>query len=168
MNKFEAIEFLKHYQPLPDDNELTKEIIDNYDEVRKFFKSNPDEICIPLFLNSFGYVSGFGVYQLIEDVIRLFDKDKIIPHIKKALSSQHKGIRYWNTQIAAIFPDKKLINELANGLNENDFDMKYAAITALEQIGGLETKTLLERALEKENDKELKELLCEVIKDIRN
>jgi len=53
MNKFEAIEFLKHHQPLPDDNELTKEIIDNYDEVRKFFKSNPDEICIPLFLNSF-------------------------------------------------------------------------------------------------------------------
>lgn len=166
MNKLEAIEFLSKYQPLPDDDKLTKEIIDNYDAVRKYFKDNPDEECVPLFLNSFGYVSGFGVYQLIEDVIRLFDKDKVIPHLKQALSSQYRGVRYWNTQIAAIFPDNELIQELGNRLKEDDFDMRYAAITALEQVGGLEVKTLFKYALDKEDEEELKELLSEAIKNI--
>jgi hypothetical protein len=166
MNKIEAIEFLKQHQPLPDDDKLTKEIIDNYDAVRKYFKLNPDEECIPLFLNSFGYVDGFGVYQLIEDIISLFDREKVVPHLKKALQSQFRGVRYWNTQIAAIFPNNELINELKNRLMEDDFDMRYAAITALEQIGGSEVKIILEQALKNEDEDELKDLLREAIKNI--
>jgi hypothetical protein len=65
MNKEKAIEFLKKHQPMPDDDSLSTELINEYDMVRKYFLMNPDEECIPLFLNSYGKIDGYGVYKLI-------------------------------------------------------------------------------------------------------
>ena len=69
MTDNEAIEFLKTVQPLPDDSELSEELIAQYDEVRKHFIKSPNELAVPLLLNSFGDGDGFGVYQLVEDAI---------------------------------------------------------------------------------------------------
>ncbi len=71
MNKVEALSFLKAHQPLPDDDLLKEEEIQKYNEVREYFINNPDEDCIPLFLNLFGGKDGLGVYELVEDVITM-------------------------------------------------------------------------------------------------
>ena len=93
MNTQEALEFLEQNQPMPADSELTEEHIAKYDEIRSFFIESPDLACLPLFLNSFGDGDGFGVYQLIEDVIGQLRFEEVLPHLLDALSSPFRSVR---------------------------------------------------------------------------
>ncbi len=65
MTTDDALDFLRRHQPMPDDEVLTEDLIQQYDEVRQHFIDSPDQRCIPLFLGSFGDGDGFGVYQLV-------------------------------------------------------------------------------------------------------
>lgn len=75
LTKNEAISFLEEHQSMPKDDELKESEIKKYEEVRKYFLDNPDEQCIPLFLNSFGGKDGFGVYQMVEEVLLDIDNN---------------------------------------------------------------------------------------------
>lgn len=129
MNKQEAISFLKTYQPLPDDENLTEEIINKYDEIRKFFIENPEDDVIELFLNSYGNGDGFGVYPLVEDVLLHCSKDKVILAIKKILENidTPNNIRYWVTQNAELFFDERLRIGLEISLQSESKDIRDAA-----------------------------------------
>lgn len=130
----EAFSFLKEHQPMPSDGELKKEEIEKYEEIRKFFLDNVDEQCIPLFLNSFGGKDGFGIYQMVEDVILMYDKEVVLPYILNAFNSTSEYIVYWCIQIASNFSDARLFIPLVEFLNYEDEDIKLATITALAQL----------------------------------
>lgn len=74
MTKKEALAFLALNQPMPNDYDITQELINKYNNVRLYFSANPAEEAIPLFLQSFGEGDGFGVYQLVEDFLYKCDK----------------------------------------------------------------------------------------------
>lgn len=157
MTREEALNFLKKHQPMPADVDLSEELIKKYDEVRKYFLHNKCTECIPLFLNSFGYINGFGVYQLVEDVILNFSEEDVVPHIIKALDSKEYSIRFWNVQIAANYPIPELLPSFKKLLNEKDFDIKYNTLTAIDQYSLILIKPILEEYLQREDDEELKE-----------
>jgi len=71
------IDFLHKNQPMPQDENLSEEMITIYDDARRFFEHHPNKLCIPLFLNSFGERDGFGVYQLVENLIFMFPKEEV-------------------------------------------------------------------------------------------
>lgn len=156
----EALEFLSRHQPMPDEENLDEATINQYDEARKLFLAEPDERCIPLFLNSFGTGSGLGVYQLVEDVLVQFDNEQVLPHLLAALESPIESVRYWNAQVAASFPSPQLIGPLSN-LLDDDYDTQAVAITALGEIENPEARKILEKRLESETDPELRELLSD-------
>jgi len=168
MNLFEAIDFLKENQPLPDDRvlETNSEILEKFNEVRKYFLENPNPICISLFINSFGNGSGFGIYQLIEDVLLMYSSGQVIPHLIKGLKSQKYGIKYWSTQIASSFPNNKLIDPLAKLLKDKRSDVRYAAIVALAEIDDKRALDLIKNAQKLEEDTEVLELIEEVISNL--
>jgi hypothetical protein len=163
MTRDEAIRFLREHQPMPADGELSTETISRYDEARKLFLQHPDPESVPLFLGSFGEGDGFGVYQLIGDVIVQLDRDVVLPHLAEALRSAHRSVRYWSAQIAALVPDSRLAERLTGLLADEDSGVRYAAVTALEPIGGQGVTMALKRALETEPDPWLRRLLTEVI-----
>lgn len=163
MIKEEAFEFLRQNQPLPDDSGLSEEMVSRYNEIRLFFTENPDEDAVPLLLNSFGAGDGFGVYQLIEDVVGPHSSEVVVPYLVKALSSAVGSARYWCAQIAARFPSPDLIEPLGKLLRDDDYDVRYAAVTALEQIPGQKSSDILKRAFDVEQDEELKDLIREVL-----
>lgn len=68
MTKDEALQFLLEHQPMPSEQLLTQELINKYDDVRKYFIENPAKEAIPLFMQSYGDGDARGVYQLVEDV----------------------------------------------------------------------------------------------------
>lgn len=166
MTQDQAVQFLKAHQPMPSTSELQDVDMHAYDQVRRFFLENPNRICIPLFLNSFGEGDGLGVYQLVEDVIYRFPADEVVPHLAQSLRSPYKSVRYWSAQIATRFPSENLIDALSNLLIENDYDMKYVAITALEQIGGERVRKILNDCKYKENDHEIQKLINEVLSEM--
>lgn len=109
---------------MPCDDVLTEEEINEYDEVRKYYVNNPNEICIPLFLNSFGGKDGMGVYQMVEDIFMMYSSEKVIPHIIQALNSPYDSIKYWAIQIASNFPDICLFNNVEKCLKSEDSDIR--------------------------------------------
>jgi hypothetical protein len=159
----EALSFLEAHQPMPDTRQSSDSEWSKYDEIREFFEENPDERCIPLFLNSFGQGDGRGVYQLIEDVIRNFSSEVVVPHLKAALTNSSDSIKYWNSQIASWFPDVRLVSELAVLITHSDSDLRCAALIALSGIQGQEVTECLQVALDRETDGELRELMTDAL-----
>lgn len=166
MTNEEALNFLRSHQPLPPDHELDEDTIVRFDKVREFFENNPDPACIQLLLNSFGEGSGFGVYQLVGGTLLMQDKGLVIKELHSALRNPNKGIRLWSAEIASLFPDNSLLEPLVRLLDEDDFDLKYAALTALEQVKTLELLGTLTEYIAKEQEEELRRVAEEIVDDI--
>jgi len=161
MTDNEAIDFLKNHQPMPNDIFLNQniEILNIYEQVRKHFLHSFNKSCVPLFLNSFGDINGFGVYQLVEDVILRYEADIVLPHLIENIENGTYPVKYWCTQIAALFPDNRLIESLKNSFNGASFDLKYHIIIAMGNIENTEAKDLLISLLTKETNEELVDLI---------
>lgn len=171
ITKLEALSFLKEHQPMPTDDELTEYEIRKYEEVRKFFLNNADVQCIPLLLNSFGGKDGLGVYQMMEDVILMYDKEEVLPHILDAFNNSCEYVIYWCVQIASNFPDADLFIPLSKFIKHDDEDIKIASITALAQLALNDIRTydvidVLKKEIEIISDEEVKEFAEEVLEDI--
>lgn len=136
MNTNEAINFLSKHQPMPADSVLTQEIIDQYDNVRKYFIQNPDIKAIPFFLRSFGDGNGWGVYQVVEDFFYRCPHDEVVFAIKTVLEDETipDSVRYWTTQTAAAFSDNILRKGISLSLASANEDIKEAALLALEVL----------------------------------
>lgn len=173
MTKNEALYFLNSHQPMPSDENLSSELIGAYEKVRVFFKNNPDNRCIPLFLNSFGGKDGYGVYQMVDEVICMYDKEIVIPYIMKAIQIDDVNIQYHAIEFAADFPDKRLYPLLSKSLNNADEDVVMASVIALAQLALNNVyydevfNDLLEK-YESLTDIDLREFVWEVLEDIRN
>ncbi len=163
MTEEDALRFLQQNQPMPADADLSQEDAHFYDEVRIFFTQNPSERSIPLLLGSFGNGGGFGVYQMIEDVIKLHSPRIVIPHLVEALTSPIESVQYWCAQIAASFPSTELIAYLATLLESESYDIKCAALIALEQIEDSRVGDVLRTFIDVEQDEELRELALEIL-----
>lgn len=173
ITKIEALSFLEEHQPMPKDEELKKEEIETYEEVRNFFLNNPDEECISLFLNSFGGKDGFGIYQMVEDVVMKYDKETVMPHALKALNNESENVKYWCIQIISNFPDNRLFKPLVKMLELEDEDIKVATITALAQLAlnnlcVNEVIKVLEDETERITEEDIKGFAEEVLEDIKN
>jgi hypothetical protein len=165
MNDKDAIAFLKKYQPLPDDGEELEAIIKDFDEVRLFFLENPNPECIPLFLNCFGNGSGYGIYQLVEDVIFKHDQLAIIHHLNKALYSNYESVRYWCAQIAEQLDSEDLLDGLINVYEKGNDDAKCASLTALSGIHHEKVIELAKKVLKEEKDEVLLEIADDIVND---
>jgi len=167
MDVTNASGFLERHQPLPPDDQLSADLIREYDEVRKFFIEHPDPRCIPLFLNSFGDESCFGVYQLVEDVFRPFPPEAIVSHLKESLSSVHWPVRYWSAQIAMAFPAPELLEPLEKLLRADDSGTRFFAACAVARICGEQRSAkafeVLRSAHETETDAEVREIIGEAL-----
>lgn len=133
-----------------------------YDDVRRFLAASPDITCIRPFLGAFGDGNGWGVYQLAGGVLRSHPRNEIDEALAEALTSPHRSVRYWNAQLAAEFPSVMLVPMLLRLLDEDDRDLKYAALTALEQSSDASVASELEYFIRREPDEELRELAREV------
>ena len=167
MNADEALQFLKDHAPLPDDDDLSDELIAEYDDVRKFFVANPDPRAIGPFLQSFGDGSGYGVYQLVEDVITQFPPEEVVPHLREALRSPHKGVRYWTLEMVSSFPDDSLVGPTAENLTHPDADVRAAAASALSFLGNDDAVRALETALQTEADDDVRQSIEDALQDLR-
>ena len=133
MNKSEALDFLQQHQPMPNDENITQDLIDRYDSARRYFISDPDKNAIMLFLRSFGDGDGLGVYQLVEDFFYKCKKSDVVESLKIVLEDEHvsDGVRYWCTQSAAAFADELLRPGISISKKSKNEDIRGAANIAL-------------------------------------
>jgi HEAT repeat protein len=104
-----------------------------------------------------------GVYQLVEDVILQFSSEDVVPYLKIALDSKEYSVRYWNVQIAANYLSSELLPLLNKILREDDFNIKYNALTAIGQYNIVLSKSILEQYLHEEDNEELREIANNIL-----
>ena len=168
MNREEALRFLCAHQPLPPDASLDEGTVQRFATVRDFFAANPDTACIPLLLNAFGDGSGFGTYQLCDDVFRAYPQSSLTPHLAAALTSPHRGVRYWAAHWAMEFSAPELVTPLVRMLaRQEDDDAHYYCLAALqfiwEEHRTAEALTALRMRAQTETDPDRMELLREAL-----
>lgn len=136
MDKVQAFQFLRLHQPMPADYDITQELIDKYDEVRRFFLAHPDKNAIPLLLQSFGDGDGLGVYQLIEDCFYQYDANDVISCIAAILENPHtiESVRYWCTLLTMSFPDRRLLVGLDGSLQSKNESICNSAVLSVKLI----------------------------------
>ncbi|MFC9354906.1 HEAT repeat domain-containing protein [Arthrobacter sp. NPDC057013] len=155
MNKEQALSTLKKYSPMPDEEYLTAEMIDEYASAIMYFGENPDTICIEPIFMTFSLDDCYGVYEHAVCVLRSFSNDQIIPYLIEAIQCKNEGIRYWGTGIAKFFPDERLINSLLICINDLNEEIRAYAIYALNCIGHKSVLPTLHERLVKEQDDEV-------------
>lgn len=118
---------------MPSDNDLTQELIDHYNKVRRFFIDHPNREAIGLFLRSYGEGDGWGVYQLVENFFLQCKGSEVKLEIKKVLEdiTIPDSVRYWVTQVAAAFIDEILRGGLEISQRSKNTDIKDAAEMAI-------------------------------------
>jgi hypothetical protein len=158
-----ALKFLQAHQPMPPDSELSEKLLEAYNDVRKHFIANPDVRCIGLLLHSFGDGSGFGLYQIVDDVLQVHPYNDVISELALALKDQRYSIRLWSADIAASFPDPSLVQPLSDLVQENDVDIRSAAVNALFDIQDGHVDVILAKAAKQETDSELRERILDAI-----
>lgn len=151
MSKEKKLEILKKYQPMPNDSDLTQEIIDEYASVIDYVKENPDDEFIEYFMNSFGKFDGAGLYQEVVEMLSEYPKEKVLPILKKQLQSTHDGILYWSTVLSIDFPDDSLFPLLQE--NAQKEITKEFAMFAIKELGTKESLAFLAQQYNVEEDK---------------
>ncbi len=172
ISKLEAVAFLQRHQPMSGKEQVDGKCMEKYEEVRRFFIENPDEECIPLFLNSFGGKDGLGVYQLVEDVLLMYNTETVLPYLLQSLNSSNDSIKYWSIQIASNFPDSRLFTPFSKLLQHQDEDIKVAVIIALAQLAlndiyAGEIVEMLTKEYESTSSTYVKEFCNEVLADLQ-
>src|SRR5262245_23686050 len=105
----DALAILRRYQPLPPDELLTQEMLNDFDAARAYFNDNPNDECVLPLLNSLGGRNGFGVYVVVEGTLLQHSPEVVVNHLQTTLRSPNRYTRLWSTDIAASFPDPRLL-----------------------------------------------------------
>ena len=104
-----ALDFLAAHQPMPADADLTDDVIGEFERVRKYFVVHPDPRCLSLFLRAVpSGSSGFGVYQLLDDVLNAHAVNDVVAALDEALSSTDTA-HEWMIDLALDFDDPRLL-----------------------------------------------------------
>ncbi|HWO97232.1 MAG TPA: HEAT repeat domain-containing protein [Bacillus sp. (in: firmicutes)] len=168
MNKDQALSILKKYSPMPDEEDITEEMIDEYASAIEYFEENPDPICIEPIMMTFSLDDCFGVYDHAVDVLRNFSNNQVVPYLLKAIQSEDEGRRYWGTEMAKFFPDERLINSLSRCIDDSNEEIRAYSVYALNCIGHKSVLPILYERLVKEQDgevcKELKQAILRLEK----
>jgi hypothetical protein len=101
----QALDFLRHHQPMPSDLAITPEECKPFIEIIELFQKYPDPRCLPLLINSVSLDTGLGMYEHILFVLMAHDRNDVIPHLREGLRNGSDGVKhrccYWAGHIDA-------------------------------------------------------------------
>ncbi|MCM3789127.1 HEAT repeat domain-containing protein [Domibacillus indicus] len=163
MNKDQALLGLKKYSPMPDEEGMTEEMLDEYADAINYFIEHPDPICITPIMMTFSLSESYGIYDHAVAVLESFSSDQIVPQLIEIIQSENEGKRYWGTQIAKSFPDERLVDSLLSCINDPNEEIRAYSIYALHYIGNKKVLPMLQERLDIEEDEEVLEELKEAI-----
>lgn len=147
MNNESALAFLLAHQPLPSDrDERANDLLQRFEEVRRFFTCELDHRAVPLLIGALGEGDGHGIYPMVETTLLAYPEDLVVSALKGGLASAFPSVRYWSSQFAANYPSEDLLEGLTHVFRVGGVDERIAAVTAIEAICGEKAREKL-RAL---------------------
>jgi hypothetical protein len=129
-----ALAFLAKHQPLPPDDKLSEPLIRRFDAARRYFELNPDPRCVEPILRALPHgSSGFGVYQLLDGLLRAQDREVVLAVLRVILADPG-GAREWAMEFAAEYPDGEIARRAAALVADADEDTAWWAVHYLDEV----------------------------------
>jgi HEAT repeats len=168
MDQEKAQMILEKYSPMPDDEQLTEKIVNEYKAAVDYLDDKPPEVIFlkPLFY-SLGAFDGWGVYEVTRSLILSYNKLDVVPLIVEGLKSELNGRRYWSTLLAVDFADENLIPLLLETLKDPLEEIRLNSVMALEAIGNPEVINELNEMEILESDEDVIEAIQEAIQSLK-
>ena len=162
----ELLTQLKAKSPMPDDDSLTKEQIEEYgaiaDELEQVLAKNEDPRVIEPLINSFGYGDGYGTYWTPHRLLLKFDKVQLRPYLLDAVQHGERGVRQWAAYTLGVLEDKEAVPYLIALLNDPEDNVRLDAVQALAMIADPTTRPAIER-LESDPSEEVRDVARDVL-----
>lgn len=132
----ELLNKIKKMSPLPDDEEMTEELINEYVEVfEEIEEKYKDPRAIPVLIESLGIGEGYGVYQTVLSYLEHFNPEDLLPHLFKAVQHGPDGARKWGARLLGTLRDNRALPYLLPLLNDPEEEVRIESVIALEMIG---------------------------------
>lgn len=141
----DLIRRLAELSPMPDDSELTNEIVAEYMSLVAEIKEFKDPRTITVLVNSFGYGSGFGVYWETLRVLEEFDTASLFPMLVDCIKAGQRGARMWAAYMLGRIRSKEALDTLIMLLNDENELVRGNAAMALGMIGDEKALPYLEK-----------------------
>jgi hypothetical protein len=169
MNSEEALDFLREHQPMPPEEELSEELITRFDEARRALERDPDPRGLLLLLRSLGEGSGLGVYQLLDDTLRAYDREDVVRALSETLRSSLPSVRSWSMELALDYPDPRLVPHAVALLRSDERDARFFAAAYLVDHWSTDpdAREALRDAAVSEDDPDVRQVLLEAVDDDR-
>lgn len=163
MDKEQALLILKKYSPMPNEECMTEEMMNEYAESIDYFSEHPDPICIRPIMMTFSLNESYGVYDHAVVALQGFSNDRVVPHLIEIIQNEDEGKRFWGAELAKFFPDERLVDSLSLCINDPNEEIRVYSIYALNRIGNKKILPILHGRLSIEEDEEVLEELKEAI-----
>ena len=169
MDQEKAQMILEKYSPMPDDEQLTEEIVNEYKAAVDYLDDKPPKVIFlkPLFY-SLGAFDGWGVYEVTRSLILSYNKLDVVRLIMEGLKSELNGRKYWSTLLAVDFADENLIPLLLETLMDPLEEIRLNSVMALEAIGNPEVINELNEMEISESDEDVIEVIQEAIQSLKS
>lgn len=132
--------------PLPSDDEsLTPELIDLYDDLTEKIGAYHDPSTIPALLRSMGLEDPYDVYFSVIHIIESFSQDITFPFLLDAVKTGHNGSKAWAVFMLGRTRNPEAIPYLIPVLENKVKEVRIEAVSALGMIAQTSNKKLLQR-----------------------
>lgn len=154
MDADEAWESLRTWPEFAEDEEISEELFERFENMADFFISNNDPACLPAFLGCLRRDDeDEGLAMFVEEVFQAHALDDVVPVLVQSLGHGDPSVRTWAASFAPSFPDQRLtpaFEALMRQVEPLEGAFKFA-LMALEEIvrhtGDLAAAGLLQSAV---------------------
>ena len=160
MTTAEALLFLEEHQPLP--QQMSPTLTVRFEAALASLRKNPHTDCIPLLLGCFANWEEIDHQESIQALLQQFPTQQVIPHLAQSLASEDVMVRKWSADTARIFPHEDLLPLLSPLLVNEDTEIRLISAAALECIGGARARAIAQRAMAREQDEQILDILAHV------
>lgn len=130
----QLIKKLEAMSPLPDDNTVSQQTLETYEQIIDELFSVKDTRVIQPLINSFGYGDGYGLYSSVVTLLENFDYQAVKPYLIQAVQKGEPGSRMWAAQMLGRARDEDARPYLSELLNDPAELVQSFAASALKKL----------------------------------
>lgn len=125
------LEQLKQISPMPDDKDMTDEILEKYFTLVEELGKTGDPVIIDPLLYSVGFLDGEGTHDAVVYYLEKFEIAELLPHLIEATKYGQRGTRYWAARILGRIGTPEIIPSILTLLNDPEEEVRAEAVSAL-------------------------------------
>jgi HEAT repeat protein len=145
----ELLTRLKKQSPMPSDEEVTEEQVEEYEEVLNDLQGSlnrkKDVSAVRPLIDSFGYGDGNGVYWTTLHILEKFANNDLLPQLRDAIRSGSPGSRMWASLMLGRAQDHAAITDLLKLLMDAHEHIRANAVLSLSMLGDPSTRKAIEQ-----------------------